>query len=340
MTTKQALARFEREYIAYHRISDERKREQVKLLLEFADTLGKGRSLDQAKASDLMAFAGALIGRGFHVNTVRKKLNMIRAFVSWAYGAGVYDADTYLKLRAVPNPRGSSGVSKPHPYKRTEIAQFWADVARALPYIPASGKGSRALEGWVAGRGRWAPLRSHAMRLQIECAVRLALDLGLRRNEIYGLTLDDMHYDNQYMVIRGKADPNTGAPKIREVPITEHAREAIKAWVEFRTVLRADHNSPWLFLWRKSEHNLAMTERTFATLLQDRVGQPWAWHRFRHTCATERLRNGMPLESVKTLLGHATIQQTLAYAEIAKGDIGKQMEGQADEFNAAVGRAA
>lgn len=40
------------------------------------------------------------------------------------------------------------------------------------------------------------------------------------------------------------------------------------------------------------------------------------WHLARHTCATLLLRNGVPITSVKYILGHQEIKTTMLYAEI------------------------
>lgn len=37
-------------------------------------------------------------------------------------------------------------------------------------------------------------------------------------------------------------------------------------------------------------------------------------HVFRHTTATTALRNGMPIEDIRELLGHENIETTLVYA--------------------------
>lgn len=337
MTTEDAITRFEREYQAYHRISAERRRQQSKLLREFSDYAGK--PLTEVDSSDLTAFAGELVDRGLHVNTVRKKLNQIRPFVSWAYAVNLIDADRYLKLKSVGDPRGATGKTIPKPYTKAEIARLWAELDAHWAKIPAKGNRSQALSRWLSGKGPWGRVWRHAMRLQIDAMIRLALDLGLRRSEIYELSVDDLHYDNEYLVIRGKADPNTGEPKIREVPITDHAREALKDWLEFRALMRPGHERPWLTCWadRSTE---PMRARRFHTLLQDTIGPEWGWHRLRHTCGTERLRSGMTLENVSTLLGHASLQQTLAYAEIAKRDVAKDMERNEAAFGEAMGRAA
>lgn len=337
MTTEDAIARFEREYQAFHGISPERRRQQSKLLHEFSDFAGK--PLTQVDSSDLSAFAGVLKDRGLHVNTIRKKLNQIRPFVSWAYAVSLIDADQYMKLKAIKDPRGATGKTLPKPYSKAEVALLWQALNAAWPKVPEKGPRSQALNRWLSGKGPWGRVWRHAMRLQIDAMVRLALDLGLRRSEIYELSVDDLHYDNEYLVIRGKSDPNTGDPKIRQVPITDEAREALKDWLEFRALMRPGHGYPWLTCWadRSTER---MRERRFHTLLQDTVGPDWAWHRLRHTCGTWRLRSGMSLENVSTLLGHASLQQTLAYAEIAKSDVARDMERNEAAFQEAVGRAA
>lgn len=338
MTTDDIIARFENEYLAYNNITAERAGQQVKLLREFEDWIDK--PLIEAEAGDLQGFAASLVKHGYHVNTVRKKLGMIRPFVTWAYQVNLIDADHYMKLRGVKNPRGSTGNTLPNPYKRTQVLAFWAQLSERLPELPESGPGSWALRRWLSGKGGWnATLYRHAMRLQIEAAARLALDMGLRRSEIFRLSVDDLHYDNEYLVVKGKADPNTGLPKIREVPFTETARRAVFSWLEFRAMMRVKHDRPWLNCFG-SKYDQPMRDRKFHGLLQELVGPDWRWHRFRHTCGTSWLRAGMPLEQVQRLLGHATLQQTLGYAEIAKNDLSRAMAKHASGFEQEVGHAA
>jgi integrase/recombinase XerC len=66
------------------------------------------------------------------------------------------------------------------------------------------------------------------MRLQVDAIVALALHCGLRRAEIFQLKPDDLHYDNEYIVVVGKGG------KVREVPFTEAARTAVQRWLDFR----------------------------------------------------------------------------------------------------------
>jgi site-specific recombinase XerD len=335
MTT---IDRFKREYQEYHRISPERAGQQRRLLVEFEGSLD-GRQLTEATADDLRAFAGDLLEQGLHVNTVRKKLNMIRPFCSWAYAAGLITPEQYLGLKSVPNPRGATSTSQPNPYTRQELTAFWAALDAKYKRLPERGRGSQAIKRWIQGKGPWRNVWRHAMRLQIEAMVRLALDVGLRRHEIFGLSLNDLHYDNEYLVISGKADPHTGNKKTRTVPFTSRAREAVHEWLEFRALIRPPHDRPWLSLYGLA-WNKPMLESRFNKLLGQTLGKEWRWHRFRHTCATNWLRAGAELETIKSLLGHASIAQTLMYAEILKSDIAKSLAKVEAEFEEGVGRAA
>lgn len=333
MTNEELVTRFAREYQKYNRISEERAKQQQSLLVAFGATLNG--TLADATANDLQEFAGQLLDSGLHVNTVRKKLNMIRPFYSWAYAAKQISAEAYMELRSVKDPRGATSRTRPKPYTRKELDEFWSEVDSRYPLLPEKGARSQALKRWLQGKGPWGKVYRHAFRLQLEAMVRLALDLGLRRSEIFGLSVNDLHYDNEYIVIRGKADPNTGEPKIRDVPFTNEARRTLKTWLEFRAYLRLDHDRPWISL-RGQAAGHPMCDDRFAKLLQKAVGPKWAWHRFRHTCATEWLRAGADLEIVSELLGHANLQQTLAYAQILKSDVAKKLGAVEGAFSEAV----
>lgn len=334
--SEELLDRYHREYVLYNQISDERWRQQRKLLQDFDAAVGT-KGLRGAGYAELQAFAGLLLASGLHVNTVRKKLNQIRPFYSWMYAAGIITPEQYLQIRNVKDPRGATATSDPKPYNRVEMRRFWIALDAAWPVLPASGRGSRAITRWEKGQGGWRPVWKHAMRLQLNAMIRLALDCGLRRSEIYRLELADLHYDNEYLVVWRAAKGQRGVRVQQSIPMTIEVRQALYTWVEFRSKMKPGHTRPWLSCYGPTSTQPMWWTR-FQTLLQDTVGPEWAWHRLRHTCATEWLRAGMELEIVSRLLGHSNIQQTLCYAKIVSGDVTRHMERHESTFNDAVGR--
>ncbi len=332
MTDTTILDQFRAEYLLYNQIGEQRIREQRVVLVKLHTETNGG--LLALTGPDLQAAAGAWLESGLAPSTVKLRLNMVMSFVSWAYATQRIDADQYTRLKAVKPPRGAA-EQLPNPYTKEEVREFWAELNRLWPLLPAKGRGSKAIKRWVEGKGPWGRVYRHATRLQLTAQVRLALDLGLRRAEIFNLNVNDLHFDNEYIVVRGKADPRKGTPRIRSVPFTAEARKAVQTWLEFRMLLRPEHEQTWLTLWGQWVGEPMKFDK-FELQLQRAVGQKWRWHRLRHTAASEWLRAGVSLEIVSRLLGHSNITQTLGYAQIVKGDVARELSKYEETFARAV----
>lgn len=336
MTNDDLIARFEREYQQFHRLTDKWAVEQRKMLRDFSTQIAP-RSLLDASGGDLNAFMGALLDAGRHPNTVRKKANMIRAFYSWAYGAKLADADTFTSIRSARNPRGATTRNRPRPYKAEEIQQLYATIDARLRSVS-----DLTISRWVQGRARFVRVRQHAKKLQLETIIVLALHGALRRGEISRLQLVDMHYDNDYVVVRSARKNRQAEERVREVPMTPQMRATIRAWLDFRALLHPTHSSPWLMLTPRGGHDIAdpMTARMLMRLLPTQLGPGWELHRLRHTCGTERLRAGMELEKLSEFMGHSSLEETLGYAEIVNADVHRSIARTNDDFIKRIGRRA
>jgi site-specific recombinase XerD len=319
---------FAAEYLALHQISDIRRRRALKLFAEIEQWLG--RELHTIQPEDLNRWMAMKIGEKYDANTVRFWLNMLKPYLRWAWKTRLIDADQWLRLGEVGPPRGASGNNTPRPYKRTELQQFWADLDEAFPQL----ENDYFLRRFKKGTCNYRRIRQHLRYAQTRAIVSLALIEGLRRNEIYSLTLDELHPDNAYLLVHGKRTSHR--EKTREVPYASEAREAVREWLRLRKLLKPRHKQPWLAL-QAPKPQRPMANKPFNELLAS-VGNGYELHRFRHTYATERLRAGMPIEQLQRLLGHASLQQTLAYAELAREDLAGAMERSDEQFMAAVGR--
>lgn len=327
------IERFEREYVEYNGLSEKRAVEQVKTLRQFEDHAGK--PLTQCGGEEFRAFLSHLLDSGLHVNTVAKKAGMIRPYFGWAFDVGLVNGDTLHSVTRVSDPKGSTKKTTPKPYPAKELRRFWAALPEAWPYTT-----ELKLRRWRKGTSPYRSVWRHAMRLQLEAIIRLALDCGLRRQEIYAVEIDDIHPDNFYVVIRNGKRESARRDKTREVPFTKKSRAAVERWLNFRQEIlkRArvkDHGRVWLSL-KNPTATKAMRwerfERILGTVGQDRDGANYSLHRLRHTCGTNWVRVGVPSEIVSRLLGHANLQQTLCYVELARDDIHAAIHKHEDAF--------
>lgn len=318
MTTaeKDIIERFAASYFDFHQISAPRRQMQVTQLRRY-ETFLDGLPIEQAGGDQLQDYMEHLISDGYAPNSVALYQNMIRSFASWAYSKKLISADTLLQIREVRKPPGAKpGV--PRPYSTNEMKAFWADLDKRYPYKELN---PYHLAHLRKGTLRFANYRDHVMRLQLEAIVLLAVCCGLRRQEIFFLTMEDLHPDNEFLTVTGKGGED------REVPYADLARKAVVRWFEFRKMLGVAHEKPWIRGRgpRASDFNQPMSLDSLSHQMS-RIGNGYELHRLRHSAATNWLREGMPLEVLQRLLGHGSIQMTLHYAKLNREDVARQME--------------
>lgn len=293
-------------------ISPGRRRQVRHALRDYQAWLDK--PIEEAGDQELCAYLIALLDDDRMPSTVAWRLKMLKPFYGWMWRTRQIDAERWMRIHDVRPPRGS-GQRAPRPYSRKELARMWADLDRLYPYRDNALSIKRWRNGTSSFSGR---IRRHAMRLQLDAIIELALVCGLRCSEIYQLSIDDCHWDNAYIVVHGKrVDQN---PKVREVPYPDSTRDAVRAWFRFRGLMGVKHERLWCSVTGPDPY-VAMSPRRMGGVMRQLGG--WELHRLRHTCATERLRAGMRIEELRDFLGHANIAQTQAYAQLLRGDIHK-----------------
>lgn len=150
----------------------------------------------------------------------------------------------------------------------------------------------------------WEGFRNYVMLL-------ILLDSGVRRNELLGLRLADVNLYAQQLRIHGK-----GA-KDRTVPIGRTAAKHLHRWLERRGDVPAEDT---VFITRQGE---PLTPRNFNQIVLRYArragikGTRVSPHSLRHTMATEFVRNGGDIFSLKAILGHEDIQTLQIYVHMA-----------------------
>lgn len=328
------IERFEVEYQEYHQISKSRRYDQINELRRLERFMSP-KPISELSAEELQRFlAGEASRRELAPNSVRKVRMCIISFMSWAFEAEVISGDRLLRLRSVRDPNGASSRTDPKPYSAKELKEFWREFDETFPEVD-----EKWWYWWGLGRSSYLRIESEVRRRQLEAIIALALQCGLRLSEIYNLSLDDLHPDNAYVVVKQRGRVATNKNRFREVPYTESAREIVRRWLEVRGKLGVTHKRPWIKGFAKKKRSEKeewldpMPERHFNELLKYVGGRyrkknkpNWRLHRLRHTSATNWLRAGMNIEVVSEHLGHSNIQQTLGYAELVKEDLQRAVE--------------
>jgi len=157
-------------------------------------------------------------------------------------------------------------------------------------------------------------------RLVKACAPHLrpvvitALNTGMRRGEILGLTWDRVDMQNNFILL-----DITKNGERREIPINGTLRDTLKGMIR-----RLD--TPHVFYDPATGKQLQEVKRSFSTALRRAKILDFHFHDLRHTFASHAVMAGVDLTTLKELLGHKTLTMTLRYSHLAPGHKVKAVE--------------
>ena len=224
--------------------------------------------------------------RGLSGHTINTYLRSIRIFFSWLLAEGITDANPFDRVKIPKPPRKVIPTFTP-----SQISSLLDVIDTASP------------QGY----------RDYTMILML-------LDTGLRISELAGLRLSDVSIEDGLLKVLGKGNKERVVPMGRQV-----ARHL------------------WRYVSRcRPEPAMPRLDRVFLTregrpLGKDRVdkimraygrkagitGVRSSPHTLRHTAAVTFLRNGGDVFSLQRMLGHATLEMTRRYCELADIDVKK-----------------
>lgn len=150
-------------------------------------------------------------------------------------------------------------------------------------------------------------------------AILLAADAGLRIGEIRALERASINELAREIDI-SKSRDRTGVLGDTK----GHERRAVPASDRLWSALRAVPDVGPLVFSRRDGDPIgydAVRDRLHEIYDAAKVGKPMhPWHALRHTFGTELARAGVPVDTIRRLLGHKSIDTTLRYMHVDRGD--------------------
>lgn len=246
---------------------------------------------------------------GVSARTIARRLASVSGFYAYLVARG----DT--AVAANPVPRGLSTRRRGGP-KRSRTVPL-VRVPRTLPRVLDPAEVDRLI----------AALRTHRDRGMVEAMVLG----GLRRCEVLGLRLGDLHVgDRRVFVAEGKGGHQ------RIVPMAQRFFATVGDYLD-------------------GERPATATDRLFVVLKGPRRGQPLSaegldeilagarrraglergtCHELRHTCLTRLREAGMSLEGVQAQAGHRSIESTRIYLHLTNEWLAREYQRAADLIDA------
>jgi site-specific recombinase XerD len=151
-------------------------------------------------------------------------------------------------------------------------------------------------------------------------AVQILLGTGMRVGELAALVVEDYESDGNVGFL--KVRKGKGA-KFRRVPLSGRLRREIDCYLNR---FREEAATNRLLIKGEGEPVAMMTVEYLLRRIKLRVGFNVHAHGFRHTFATEYLRNGGDIERLRRILGHSSYVMVMRYLHLDKGDLSKDFD--------------
>jgi integrase/recombinase XerC len=268
----------------------------------FAAYMGKHfaarSSPERIEHTHIRAYLGKLYERGLSKASAARALAAIRSWFKWLARGG------YVEQNA------ASLVSTPR-------------LPKHLPRVPSIEQMNRVVDAVDEEAASW-PARDKAI-------LELLYGCGIRNAELTGLDLDDIHWANEAILVRGKGK------KQRYVPLGDEAALALRAYLAERAArlgtakLTAVPNAPVtkaLFLnvrlrgRARTGGEARLTTRSVARIVKRLavlrgLSSDVHPHTLRHAFGTHLLEEGADLRSIQELLGHERLSTTQRYTQLS-----------------------
>lgn len=250
---------------------------------------GPGIEIKRIEHQHIRAYLGTLYAKGLSKASVARALAAIRSWFKWLARAGHVEQSP-AALVATPK------------------------LPKHLPRVPTIEQMNRAVDGVTSDFASW-PQRD---RLIFE----LLYGCGIRNAELVGIDLEDIHWANEAILVRGKGR------KERYVPLGDAAAQALRAYLPQRELRlqTAGKRSGALLLNAKLRGNGRLTTRSVGRIVKTLAianGLPAEVHphTLRHAFGTHMLEEGADLRAIQELLGHERLSTTQRYTQLTVGQV-------------------
>lgn len=255
-----------------------------------------GRDLDQIRTGWMQS--------GNKPSTVNRKMGSISGLFSRAVEWEYISAHPMEKLKALKvDSMGLVRYLDADESKRLrEALDARQDEARAE---------RETANKWRADRGKeqmqsllQLPFTDH-----LKPMVLVSLNTGMRRGELFDLKWSAVNFQTKTITVAGAT---TKTSETRHIPMNKETDGTLKDWKKQAA------NTRYVFP-SQAGGRLEDVKSAWLNLLERAKIEDFRWHDMRHDFASRLVMAGVPLNTVRDLLGHADIKMTLRYAHLAPG---------------------
>jgi integrase/recombinase XerC len=274
------------------------ERELLGFVAFIVQNYGSEQSADRIEHTHIRAYMGTLYDRKLSKASAARALAAIRSWFKWLARGGFVEQNA---AALVATPR----------------------LPKHLPRVPTIEQMNRVVDSVGEDAASW-PARDAAI-------LELLYGCGIRNAELTGLNVEDIHWANEAILVRGKGQ------KQRYVPLGDAAAQALRAYLGERAARLAaagpsGARTPALLVnlqlrgLCKPGGQARLTTRSVGRIVKRiailrGLSADVHPHTLRHAFGTHLLEEGADLRAIQELLGHERLSTTQRYTQLTNAQL-------------------
>jgi len=239
---------------------------------------------------------------GIAASTINRDLAALKSALSKAVEWNVIDEHPLAKLKPL---KVDTKVNIRYLSEDEEIRFRKTLIERDNKIIEDRESGNK----WLKERGRSLrpDMKEYIYGDHLTPMSLLTLNTGLRRGEMFDLKWSDINLKSKILTIQGET---AKSGETRHIPLNQEAKEVLVQW-------KKQTSNDGLVFPSKEGKRFHTIKSSWKNLLKSAKIIDFRWHDLRHDFASKLVMAGVPLNTVRELLGHADLSTTLRYAHLA-----------------------
>jgi len=239
--------------------------------------------------------------KGKAATTINRDVVALRAALSKAVEWGVIDAHPLSGVKPI-----KTDTNKKIRYLSDDEDKRLRDALKARDDRIKAGRASG--NEWRRSRGYelLPDLNNCTYADHLTPMVILTLNTGLRRGETFELIWPHVNLHTKILTVDGD---KAKSGKTRHIPLNDEAVTVLQSW-------RDQTQGDGLVFPGKDGKPLESVRKAWGGVLKEANITNFRWHDLRHDFASKLVMAGVPLNTVRELLGHSDLNTTLRYAHL------------------------
>lgn len=216
----------------------------------------------------------------------------------------------FAYLRASLSKAVEWGFLETHPLQRMKLIRTTSNVVVRFLSEEEEVRLRQALEGREASKKLTSPsLLPNVYSDHLMPMVLVSINTGIRRGELLNLRWTDVDLIGNRLTV---AAISSKSKKERHIPLNLEAFDVLKRWKGQQSIAYE-----YVFPNREGKPLVTITKGWKALLERAQIDD-FRWHDLRHHFASKLAIAGVDLNTIRSLLGHASYSTTLRYAHLSE----------------------